>query len=691
MSSRKASRNRFRAPAAPLGGAVSVASPISDLVRAESTPRRDISQLGFHGTTIWNGLVQQDYNPDLRFPGSIPIYQRMRSSDPMVQTIENIISLPVRTVKWRVDPGDTSKAGRESTEFIQSNVLDGVGMRSSFDDLVRKALISVMIGFQNLVKWTAFDGPYVRLTNLLDVHPQALYKWSFDPSGEVNGIHLAGFDGAGKWHDGTAAEDFIPSDMLLRFSFREEWGNPEGFPLCRVMYAPWYIKRTLYLILNIGLEREWVNTPIGTYPRGTTKADIDNLLTALKRLATASNSAMVLEEGWSIGSYGGHAKTDAAMAYLAHLDDGIAKVALAQFVNLAGAGNGSRALSSDQSSFFLLCEQALASWICSVIQQQVIRQLVLWNWPGLPVESHPRLSHSHIATVLQPTALGHALAALVNKQLLTPDEDVENSVREMLYLPPIPEGQKRNTPPPSDTPPADKPPAARAGSSSISLGSAPCAVCGSAFQSATPLPSACPACESAADSPDLPVRSKLKPELARIRADLDATQADFIAQGTDILDRVIAWAEEQTGALADDAAKLPNLSRGTIQTRLTELTLPYRPEYQRWMRDLLMGAVEGGMEQLRNERGLPKLAISNELRSYVTAAAQVTVDKHYEDMRFAVVSQAQRDIGDRLGRDAVRFNTRQTLLDRANRSLATPFEDIMRAVTDEVAGSLTKP
>ncbi len=407
---------------------------------AAAPPNMIGRELGVHGSSIWDGLVQDDYNTALQFPKSIQTYQRMRLSDAQVQAIETVISLPARTVRYYIQPGDDSKAGAEATDLLEHNLLDGDGMSHSFDDLIRKALIAVMLGFQILERVWVEDGGYIRFRKFADRHPLSLEKWLFDAEGGLAGIKQRAHNAAGE-----VVNPEIPIDKLTVFSYRTEWGNPEGLPLCRPMYKHWFIKDAMYRIANIGAERDCVGTPIGKAPPGATDTDKSTLKTILEGIRAFEGAAIVLPPGFELDSYHAGANIAALMSYIEHHDIAMTRVALASFINLVGQGSGSRALSADQSQFFLLCEEAIVGWLCATLNQYAIAPLVEWNWPGL---TPPRLQAAHVDSILQPVAIGHALAALVNKQLLTPDRDVENAVREMMNLPEIPEGQQRSTPPP---------------------------------------------------------------------------------------------------------------------------------------------------------------------------------------------------------------------------------------------------
>ena len=701
MSTRASRRNRHRNPNTPgllpVSSAVSASSAVpsvsassaSSAVPSVSAPSAfpNFSEIGFSGIQSWGGLIRDDYNPELCFPRSISVYEKMRKSDGQVQAIETVCSLPVRTVRYYVTPGGAGKADKDAADLVEENLINGVGLSHSFDDLVREALTALMMGYQIFEQCFVEVAGQIRWAKFASRHPRSLKNWVFGPSGAVEGFVQWGVDPGGSLRTQT-----IRLDKLLRYTYREEWGNPEGFPLSRPMYKHWKIIDSVYRAANVGIARDLVGTPKGQWPAGASDEDKRNFKEMLKSIAVGDSSAMAYGPGYEVDTYGGKSQPNTVMAYLKHHYEVMTRTALASFINLAGSGQGSNALSEDQSQFFLLCEEALATWICEAINVQAIPQLCGWNWPGMKV--FPRLEHAHMGTILHPVAIAHALAALVNKLLLTPGLDIENPVRDMMNLPEIPADQVRPTPPPpapgASPEPGGNPAAAEHG--------------GSDFRIATPSPSAVAVVGAVNDrepspsaSPDLPVRNAIKPDLAKIKADLDEKQADFIAQAKAILDKVVAWAETNITQLSDEALTLPALQRGKVQTQLAALDLPYRGEYQDWMRSLFMGVVNAGMDQLRQSRrsgvspgnaAQDDLVVPNELRSYVRALAQLTTDKHFEDLRFAVVTKAQRDIESRLGRDQVRFNTRQTLLDQANANLGKPFEDIIRAVTDQVAGVL---
>lgn len=628
------------------GRAATAATPPADMISRE---------LGVHGTSIWAGMVREDYNVALQFPRSIETYTRMRT-DAQVQAIETVISLPIRTVHYYIEPGDDSSASAEAAAFLESNLLDGVGMSHSFDDLIRKAMIAVMLGFQIFERCWVEDAGYIRFRKFADRHPLTLDKWLFDDTGGLAGIRQQAYNTGG---DMVTAE--IPIDKLTVFSYRAEWGNPEGFALCRAMYKNWYIKEALLKIANIGAERDCVGTPVGKVPAGATDTDKAALKSILEAIRAYEGAAIVLPDGFELDTYHSGANITALLSLIDHHDNAMARVALASFINLVGQGQGSRALSSDQSQFFLLCMEALLRWVCETLNQYAIAPLVRWNWPGL--KAIPRLRAAHVGSILQPVAIGHALAALVNKQLLTPDTAVENAVRDMMNLPEIPDGQQRNTPPPD---PSDAQ-APRTPSRGAAVA---------------------PTCDHVAHSSAHPRASAPDTEIRRTQRRIQQDEDKLVAEGRALLTKQLEGFEKAAAPIVDQALSATPLTRGKAHLALAVLQVPYCNEYRAWLKGMLLDVVRGGMEAAKEQTGKDPGAIPNELRSFVDAQATVLADKHTQDLRFVAVSRLQRDIDARLGRTQAMHNVRQVLRERASQNLAESYSDSVRAIADQVSAWL---
>jgi hypothetical protein len=638
------------------------------------------AELGFHGSTIWDGLVQEDYNPDLRHPQSIAIYDKMRKSSAQVQAVESVIGLPIRTVRWYVEPAGSAASDIEAADLVERNLLHGDWMSSTFDDLIRKALISTMVGFALFeTVWDEQDG-YLVYRKFADRHPRTVSKWLFDENGGCAGFVQEGYV------NGALKRVSIPIDRLLRFTHREEFGNPEGFALCRVMYKNWYIIDSLYRIANIGSERLFVGTPVGKYPPNSTDKDRDALLDLLKSIRAHEGAAVALPDSYSLETFGGNASVDALMALIDHHDNAMAKAALAGFVNLVGQANGSRALSSDQSQFFLLADQATAMWICSIINQYAVKRLCDANFPG--IRKYPRLDHSHLQTVINPVAIGHALAALVNKQLVTPDDDVENAVRDMMNLPDIPDGQRRSGRPEPDQDTLDRD-ADRDRTDNRDAGAGAVAPCSSLI-----LENACGLEQErgaggvrrpAVTAADL-TRSALRMGLSAIRTSLDESAIRLQTRGREIHERQLAALEKSLAPLVEQSLTGKPSDRARAYRAMSSVSVSLVSQYSAWLSELLQSTAKAGMDSAGRDGSLPV-----DIQAYCDAQALALASKHAEELRFAAVMQAQRDIDARLGRDQVMYNLRIAGRDAAATALRGDIEDAIRGIADQLSAAIAGP
>jgi len=123
---------------------------------------------------------------------------------------------------------------------------------------------------------------------------------------------------------------------------------------------------------------------------------------------------------------------------------------LAQFLDL-GSGTGSYALSEDQSTIFHNNLSAIARQVADVLNKYAIKQLVDFNFT---VKEYPKLKFSKVG-VVKYEKIATALSKLVQQKVITPDEQLEDNVRQLLNLPEKPEEEEEDSKP-KDEPKEDE-------------------------------------------------------------------------------------------------------------------------------------------------------------------------------------------------------------------------------------------
>lgn len=373
-------------------------------------------------------LSTDEYLAALMHPNDIVIYNKMERSDAMVKAILLMLELPIRSTEWFVTPRDSSDNSKHIANFVQDSLL-GVypnGLITGFDEFIKNVCSMFQYGHSIFEKvwgttiWNNTPG-YFKLKKLA-IRPQStIYDFIYDRVGDISKIRQQLPDRGFEIID-------INIKKLLIFSHDMKGGDIRGTSVLRSAYKHWYIKDFLYKILNVGIERNLVGTPVLTLPESYTQEDFDLAKEVTTELKSSELGGATLPNGFILDMFEGKRTLIDVLPYLEHQDQSIAKSILAQFMNLGGSNSGSFALSYDQSQMFLMMLEASAKNIANIINTHVIPELVGYNFDS---DLYPRIEFK----TLNSGRLINVLKTLVDGRLVVPDKDLEKWVRDMLNLP----------------------------------------------------------------------------------------------------------------------------------------------------------------------------------------------------------------------------------------------------------------
>lgn len=402
---------------------------------APQAPRSMSGEIGYTGNQIFSGLPLDEYNSDLAFPKSVDIYDQMRRSDGQIAAVLNAMKLPIRSAKWFIEPDDNAKdkkLAQQIADFIEYNLLEG-GMRFSWDDHLREALLMLDFGFSVFEKVYRFDTYEGKPVIMLDKYaPRVAHSiWRFpqeEQSGSIVAVQQLNYY-TGELYD-------IPLDKVRMYTYQREGENPVGISALRAAYKHWYIKDALYRIVAVGVEKGLIGTPYATLPKGTSEKDRQSVLDTLTAMRVAEEAGATFPEGVVVSILEGKSNAVNAMPFIEHMDTLIARSMMAQFINLgtmASASGGSYALGNTMVGMFVMGLESIAGYIKGEVQKD-IEQLVEWNFGAdAPV---PKLKHGSI-TIDSISEKLSSIAQLGSGHLLNPDEALENAIRSMIGVPPI--------------------------------------------------------------------------------------------------------------------------------------------------------------------------------------------------------------------------------------------------------------
>lgn len=395
-----------------------------------------------HGvSTDWWSLIADEETPELQWPQSIRVYDRMRRQDAQVRSVLRAVTMPVQQAKWRLDPGN---ARPEVVQFVAQNLgLPIVGLsdspppvprerdRFSWGQHVAWALLCVVYGhafFEQVYRYDEATGMY-HLRKLAPRWPKTIEAINVAADGGLVSIVQRPLPGpaGGK----TLERVELGVDRLVAYVYDREGGNWMGQSLLRSAYKHWLLKDQGLRTWAQTIERNGMGVP------HYTASDEEESLAAGTALARSYRS------GSTSGGAGPHGSTMQLLgvqgqlpnidAFVRYQDEAIGRSVLAHFLNLGQAqGTGSFALGAVMQDFFVMSLQGLAQLVADIATQHVVEDLVDINFGT--AEPAPRITFDPIGQ--NPGSVVAAVQALITAGAIFPDPALDAFVRNLVGLPP---------------------------------------------------------------------------------------------------------------------------------------------------------------------------------------------------------------------------------------------------------------
>ncbi len=407
-----------------------------------------MAEIGYQadpGVVSWGTLVAwtHETNPDLQWPLSIDVFDRMRREDPQVKSVLRAVTLPILRTEWVLD-------GTGCRDEVTAHVAADMGLqvkgkpakaplrtkgRFSFREFLRLALLELVYGH------SVFEQVYDQSSEPGRAH---LAKLAWRPPRTISDFEVAKDGGlVAVKQRGTAGgrEVRIPVDRLVVFVNEREGANWVGESLLRAAYKMAILKDRVLRIQALTAERNGLGLPVfiaPDFPEGMDDdvalawmdEQIEKGLELVKAARAGDDAGASIAHGAQLQFVGVQGKLPDTDAPIRYYDEQIARAVLAHFLNL-GTETGSWALGSTFANFFTDSLNAVAQHIADVINQHVIEDLVDANWGSN--EPAPRLVPAAIGEQQQITA--EAIRALIECGAVQVDEPLRAYVRDKFGLP----------------------------------------------------------------------------------------------------------------------------------------------------------------------------------------------------------------------------------------------------------------
>lgn len=404
------------------------------------------TEIGTSGLAISGGFVIEEWQQGLRQVNSNRLYKEMRDNSPVIGAILQIIEYLLVDTKYSLVKGEGGRS-RQAIKFVQEN-LDG--MDHSFKDFLLEALSCLQYGwsFHEVVFKHGTDGT-LRWRKIPLRGQTSLLNWLTD--GKNNPTAFVQMD---QYAPGTRGYPTIPFSKGVLFRTTSMKNNPEGRSILRSAVRPYNFLKRLEELEAIGIERELAGLPVLEVPPDyldvdappNKKAQLVAFKKLLQQIRTDERGGIIIPSSvdpnkqgnpasgfkLSLMSTGGRRAIDTNVT-ITRYENRIATALLGQFILLgSGGGAGSYALANEQASVFTIALGAALARIESELNHKLIPELCAVN--GYDEREVPVLKFAD----LQDTSL-NTLATFINQlvgaNVLTPDDKLEEHLREIADLP----------------------------------------------------------------------------------------------------------------------------------------------------------------------------------------------------------------------------------------------------------------
>ena len=356
------------------------------------------------GSGFWWDLTEEQ-TPELFWPLSIGVFDRMRKTDAQVASVLRAVTSPIIRTQWRVDGTGCSP---EVTQFVSDSlglpVLDDDEpddsraklrgkSRFSWDEHLRLALLMLPFGhsyFEQVYYPPDSDGRY-KLRKLGPRLPQTISQINVARDGGLVSIEQYGFVNS------TRSSVTLPVNRLVGYVLEREGGNWLGISILRSAYKNWLLKDRALRTWSLSVDRNGVGVPI--YEAAPGEESLTAGLDLAQRSRSGDYAGGAVPNGAKMRFQGVEGTLPNIDQYVRYQDEQIARSALGHVLNLGSQGGGqvgSYNLGSVLKDAFHLGLDSIAGLVADTASAHIVEDIVDLNFG--PTEPAPQIVYDDIGT-----------------------------------------------------------------------------------------------------------------------------------------------------------------------------------------------------------------------------------------------------------------------------------------------------
>jgi hypothetical protein len=460
-----------------------------------STSKDEDGQIGTPGNLNMFGFLSgEDYNPDLDGFAMFANYNKMRLGDAQVNATLLMLKLPLKGARWIVKPGGEDAQDQAIADFVQANLIDDDALDRSWQHVLDNSMLKFDFGCAAAeIIWAMRDEQaqtgtqlshlgrqielghrkdyqleqavrngsvvYATVRDLAPRLPRTFYRWLENTkTGKLEFLQQF----APK--NGQYGYFNLPATDLALHVHAREGNNYYGRSVLRSSYPHWWWKQQLYRIDIVGHDRFHVGIPRAKLLENYKAADapLEKIEKTLKGLRSHDRAYMVQPWGVEFDVYAppanGGSGTSGIIQSIEHHNLMIARNILQSFAAQGEQRHGSFGAAKVTSEVYFDALQGEADEIGSELKHTVVKRLCDLNF-NMQGRKYPTIACTDIS-VVDFGQIATAMAALAEKRLITPEDELEGYLRDLADAPALPDdmkGRDRSPQPPPGFGPTPEP------------------------------------------------------------------------------------------------------------------------------------------------------------------------------------------------------------------------------------------
>lgn len=420
-------------------------SLISPNIKKRAPRGKDFQEIGASGLEVYSGYIEEEFLPELRGDNAARVYREMMDNDStvgaMLYAIEQLIQ---RTSLKIIIDGSDQDANRKKM-LVSTALYD---LNYTWQHTLSEILSSIPYGYAPMEVTLKQRSGYNRDPELNSKYNDGLIGW--------RGIELRSQESTDKWEidekgkiiaywqqpPPTFKNIRIPMDKMLLFRPVAHKNSPEGKSLLRRAYRTFYFLKRLQEIEAIALERQLTGLPVITVPEGVdvfnpsdpdAAALLQRLEDIVRNIRVDQHMGVVLPFGYKLELMAstGKATFDTSIV-IGRLEQRLAVTMLADMLLIGQDRVGSFALVTAKIQIFSQALQGLVKMIADEFNRYAIPRLMRAN--GFDQPPYPEMKFGPVETI-DFKSLAEYINKLVGNQVLTPDDKLEEHVRQLAGFP----------------------------------------------------------------------------------------------------------------------------------------------------------------------------------------------------------------------------------------------------------------